>query len=212
MKFKGIIFDLDGVLCFTDDYHYQAWKSLADDLNIYFDREINNRLRGVSRMASLDIVLEKSNKKYSDEEKIALATKKNDIYVKLLDNITENDCSNEVRNTLLELKRRGIKIAIGSSSKNTPKILNRLGIYSYFDAISDGNNITHSKPNPEVFLKAAQFINENPQDCLIVEDAIAGIDAGIAGGFKTAAIGDATKYDKPDYKLNKLSDLLDICK
>lgn len=212
MKFKGVIFDLDGVLCFTDDYHYQAWKSLANDLNIYFDREINNRLRGVSRMASLDIVLEKSNKKYSDEEKIALATKKNDIYVKLLDNITENDCSNEVRNTLLELKRRGIKIAIGSSSKNTPKILNRLGIYSYFDAISDGNNITHSKPNPEVFLKAAQFINENPQDCLIVEDAIAGIDAGIAGGFKTAAIGDATKYDKPDYKLNKLSDLLDICK
>ena len=212
MKFKGVIFDLDGVLCFTDDYHYQAWKSLADDLNIYFDREINNRLRGVSRMASLDIVLEKSNKKYSEEEKVALATKKNDIYVKLLDNITENDCSNEVRNTLLELKRRGIKIAIGSSSKNTPKILNRLGIYSYFDAISDGNNITHSKPNPEVFLKAAQFINENPQDCLIVEDAIAGIDAGIAGGFKTAAIGDATKYDKPDYKLNKLSDLLDICK
>ena len=212
MKFKGVIFDLDGVLCFTDDYHYQAWKSLADDLNIYFDREINNRLRGVSRMASLDIVLEKSNKKYSDEEKIALATKKNDIYVKLLDNITENDCSNEVRNTLLELKRRGIKIAIGSSSKNTPKILNRLGIYSYFYAISDGNNITHSKPNPEVFLKAAQFINENPQDCLIVEDAIAGIDAGIKGGFKTAAIGDATKYDKPDYKLNKLSDLLDICK
>ena len=212
MKFKGVIFDLDGVLCFTDDYHYQAWKSLADDLNIYFDREINNRLRGVSRMASLDIVLEKSNKKYSDEEKIALATKKNDIYVKLLDNITENDCSNEVRNTLLELKRRGIKIAIGSSSKNTPKILNRLGIYSYFDAISDGNNITHSKPNPEVFLKAAEFINENPQDCLIVDDAIAGIDAGIAGGFKTAAIGDATKYDKPDYKLNKLSDLLDICK
>ena len=212
MKFKGVIFDLDGVLCFTDDYHYQAWKSLADDLNIYFDREINNRLRGVSRMASLDIALEKSNKKYSDEEKIALATKKNDIYVKLLDNITENDCSNEVRNTLLELKRRGIKIAIGSSSKNTPKILNRLGIYSYFDAISDGNNITHSKPNPEVFLKAAEFINENPQDCLIVEDAIAGIDAGIAGGFKTAAIGDATKYDKPDYKLNKLSDLLDICK
>lgn len=212
MKFKGVIFDLDGVLCFTDDYHYQAWKSLADDLNIYFDRKINNRLRGVSRMASLDIVLEKSNKKYSEEEKIALATKKNDIYVKLLDNITENDCSNEVRNTLLELKRRGIKIAIGSSSKNTPKILNRLGIYSYFDAISDGNNITHSKPNPEVFLKAAQFINENPQDCLIVEDAIAGIDAGINGGFKTAAIGDATKYDKPDYKLNKLSDLLDICK
>ena len=212
MKFKGVIFDLDGVLCFTDDYHYQAWKSLADDLNIYFDREINNRLRGVSRMASLDIVLEKSNKSYTKEEKIALATKKNDIYVKLLDNITENDCSNEVRNTLLELKRRGIKIAIGSSSKNTPKILNRLGIYSYFDAISDGNNIAHSKPNPEVFLKAAEFINENPQDCLIVEDAIAGIDAGINGGFKTAAIGDATKYDKPDYKLNKLSDLLDICK
>lgn len=212
MKFKGVIFDLDGVITSTDGYHYLAWKQMADDIGVYFDREINNRLRGVSRMASLDIILERSEKQYSEEEKVALATKKNDIYKSLLVNIKPSDASDDVRKTLLGLKEMGIKIAIGSSSKNTPVILERLGIYDWFNAISDGNNITHSKPNPEVFLKAAEFINEDPKDCLIVEDAFSGIDAGVAGGFKTAAIGDATRYDKPNYKLTKLSDLLDICK
>lgn len=212
MKFKGVIFDLDGVITSTDDYHYQAWKAMADGIGVYFDKEINNRLRGVSRMASLDIVLERSDKTYTQEEKVALATKKNDIYKSLLVNITPSDASDDVRKALLGLKEMGIKIAIGSSSKNTPVILNRLGIYDWFDAISDGNNITNSKPDPEVFLKAAEFINEDPKDCLVVEDAFSGIDAGVAGGFKTAAIGDATRCDKPTYKLTKLSDLLEICK
>jgi beta-phosphoglucomutase len=161
-------------------------------------------------MASLDIVLEKSDKTYSDEEKVAFAKEKNDIYVQLLDNITEADASEDVRYTLKELKKRGIKIAIGSSSKNTPLILKRLGIYDWFDAISDGNNITKSKPDPEVFVKAAEMLKLKPQDCMIVEDAFSGIDAGANGGFRTIAIGDATKYDRPDYKVQQLSDILKI--
>ncbi len=205
---KGVIFDLDGVICSTDDYHYEAWKTIADSLGIYFDREINNRLRGVSRMDSLDIILEKSTIKYTKDQKIKFAEEKNNIYKKLLKNITPLDCSDDVRYTLNELKRRGILIAIGSSSKNTPLILKQLGIYDWFDAISDGNNITKSKPDPEVFLKAAEFLKLDSKECLVVEDAIAGINAGIVGGFITAAIGDAAKYDKATYKLSKLSDLL----
>lgn len=207
---KGVIFDLDGVICSTDDYHYEAWKSVADSLGIYFDREINNRLRGVSRMDSLDIILEKSKINYDGNQKKKFAEEKNNIYKKLLKNITPQDCSEDVRYTLSELKRRGILIAIGSSSKNTPIILKQLGIYDWFDVISDGNNITKSKPDPEVFLKAAQLINLKSSECLVVEDAFAGIDAGIAGGFLTAAIGDATKYGNSNYKLTKLSDILNI--
>lgn len=210
MKFKGVIFDLDGVICFTDELHYRAWKALADRLNIPFDRTINNRLRGVSRMASLEIILEKSDKTYTEAEKEAFAAEKNAIYADSLRTMSEKDVSEDVRLTLKTLKERGIKIAIGSSSKNTPTILERIGLYHEFDAISDGNNITKSKPDPEVFLKAAEFLHLSPSDCLIVEDAKAGIDAGKAGGFATAGIGEAALYEKSDYKLTKLSDLLDI--
>lgn len=211
MKFKGVIFDLDGVICFTDELHYRAWKALADRLNIPFDREINNRLRGVSRMASLEIILEKSEKSYTQQEKEAFAAEKNAIYADSLRTMSEKDVSEDVKNTLKTLKERGIKIAIGSSSKNTPTILKRIGLYDEFDAISDGNNITKSKPDPEVFLKAAEFLHLDPSDCLIVEDAKAGIDAGKAGGFAAAGIGEAAAYEKSDYKLTKLSDLLDFC-
>ncbi|MGN0806782.1 MAG: HAD-IA family hydrolase, partial [Candidatus Coproplasma sp.] len=118
------------------------------------------------------------------------------------------DLSDEVKNTLGALKKEGIKIAIGSSSKNTPLILQRLGLENYFDAVSDGNNITASKPDPEVFLKAAVYLGENPADCLVVEDALSGIEAGRRGGFDTAAIGFAAKSDKATYTLNTFSDLL----
>jgi len=210
MKYKGIIFDLDGVICFTDKLHYKAWKQTADKIGVDFDEEINNKLRGVSRMASLDIILQNSKKTYSGMEKEQIATYKNNIYRELLKGMNENDCSDEVRNTLKALRLRGIKLAVGSSSKNTPIILERLNIVNLFDAVSDGNNITHSKPDPEVFLKAAEFLNLSPNDCLVVEDAFAGIDAGIRGGFDTAAIGEAVKYDKPTYKLDTFSDLLKI--
>ncbi|RXZ58095.1 beta-phosphoglucomutase [Candidatus Borkfalkia ceftriaxoniphila] len=210
MKFKGVIFDLDGVICFTDKFHYQAWKKLADRLGIEFDEKINDRLRGVSRMASLEIILEKSARAYSDAEKESFAAEKNDAYRALLENMGKSDVSEEVRDTLSELRARGVLLAIGSSSRNTPLILEKTGMKQYFDAVSDGNNITRSKPDPEVFLKAAQFLNLAPADCLVVEDAVAGIDAGFSGGFRTAAIGEATNYDRPDYKLTTFSDLLKI--
>lgn len=210
MKFKGVIFDLDGVICFTDKFHYQAWKKLADRLGIEFDEKINDRLRGVSRMASLEIILEKSARAYSDAEKESFAVEKNDAYRALLENMGKSDVSEEVRDTLSELRARGVLLAIGSSSRNTPLILEKTGMKQYFDAVSDGNNITRSKPDPEVFLKAAQFLNLAPADCLVVEDAVAGIDAGFSGGFRTAAIGEATNYDRPDYKLTTFSDLLKI--
>ena len=209
---KGVIFDLDGVICFTDKYHYIAWKKLADKDGIYFDEEINNRLRGVSRMDSLEIILERATKEYSQSEKEAMAAEKNATYVEHLKEMGPSDLSDEVKNTLVELRNRGYKLAIGSSSKNTKMILGQIGLGDFFDAISDGTNIVNSKPDPEVFLKAAEFINESPSDCLVVEDAYAGIEAATRGGFKSAGLGEAHTHASLTYKLNSFKDLLDICK
>lgn len=205
---QGIIFDLDGVLLSTDEMHYEAWKSVADELSIPFDRTVNNRLRGVSRMESLEIILEKSRHTFSPEEKEELATRKNDRYRTLLQSLTPDAVAPEVRNTLSELKARGLKLAVGSSSKNTKLILSLTDLAHFFDAVSDGTNITRSKPDPEVFLKAAEFIGLTPADCAVVEDAIAGIDAAIAGGFTSIGIGDAAAYEKTEFRIQNLFDLL----
>ncbi len=210
MKYKGIIFDLDGVICFTDEYHYQAWKAIADEKGIYFDKEINNRLRGVSRMESLEIILERFDGTLTQEEKEELATKKNNVYVDLLKNMSESDLSLEVKETLLKLKEMGIRLAIGSSSKNAKFILGRLGITDYFDAISDGTNITNSKPDPEVFLKAAEFLGLEPKDCLVVEDAEAGIQAACGGHFDSAGLGEAANCSEVTYALGSFGDLLKV--
>jgi beta-phosphoglucomutase len=192
---KAVIFDLDGVIVSTDDCHYEAWKKLADEEGIYFDRKINDRLRGVSRMASLDIVLEKSKKAYTVEEKAGLAERKNNYYKEFIKKLTPNDILAGVMDNFEELKRNGIKIAIGSSSKNTPIILKQIGLDRYFDAVSDGNNITKSKPDPEVFLKAAEMLKISPENCLIVEDADAGIEAGKRAGMKTLSVHGAKGAD-----------------
>lgn len=210
MKYKGIIFDLDGVICSTDKYHYLAWKQLADRLGIYFDEIINNRLRGVSRMESLEIVLERSERSYSDEEKASFAAEKNDTYRQLLHQMNTSDLSEEVKSTLDALRAAGLKLAIGSSSKNTPFILERIGLGNYFDAVSDGNNITHSKPDPEVFLKAADMLKLSPVDCLVVEDAHAGVEAAVEGRFECAAIGDAKDDERATLHLSSFSDMLSI--
>lgn len=210
MRYKGIIFDLDGVICSTDEYHYLSWKSLADRLGIPFDRSINNRLRGVSRMESLEIVLEKSDKQYTPQEKLALAEDKNQLYRQLLAKMSRQDLSDEVERTLNALRDPNLKLAIGSSSKNTPYILERIGLSHFFDAVADGNCITHSKPNPEVFLKAADMIDLQPMDCLVVEDAHAGVEAAVNGGFDCAAIGDAKDDERAKWHLSLFSDLLDI--
>lgn len=210
MKYKAVIFDLDGVICFTDKYHYQAWKSVADELGIYFDETINNRLRGVSRMESFEIILEKYEGNMSEEDKIIWTDKKNDIYKRLLVNMSSNDLSDEVRDTLNVLRAKGLKLAIGSSSKNTKFILERLGLGDFFDAISDGTNITNSKPDPEVFIKASQFVEIAAEDCLVVEDAKAGLEAAIAGGMDCAALGDAVESGLGTYNMASFADLLMI--
>lgn len=210
MLFKGVIFDLDGVICFTDEYHYLAWKAMADSINVEFNRTINNRLRGVSRMESLEIILEKSTVSYSDGEKLEMATKKNELYKEYLKQMSPADLSDEVKNTLDALRAGGAKLSIGSSSKNAPFILERIGLAGYFDAVSDGNNITRSKPDPEVFLKAAQFLGLEPSQCLVVEDAISGAEAGHAGGFKVACVGDAAEAGVGDFNMRSISELVEI--
>ena len=207
---KAIIFDLDGVICHTDEYHYLAWKAMADGLGVYFDREINNRLRGVSRMASLEIVLENYSGQLSKEEKETLATQKNELYKESLKNMSPADLSEEVKTTLDILRSRGYKLAIGSSSKNAPFILQQLGLSNYFDAISDGNNIVQSKPDPEVFVKAAQLLCVPCEECLVVEDAVSGAQAGHAGGMKVACVGDASEAGAGDFNMNSFAELLDI--
>ena len=208
MKYQGIIFDLDGVICSTDHYHYLAWKALADRLGIYFDETINNRLRGVSRMASLEIVLERSAVAYTEEEKAAFAEEKNNRYRELLKNMSPADLAPEVKETLDALRSKGLKLGIGSSSKNTKFILSQIGLGDYFDKISDGTNITHSKPDPEVFLKAAEYLELPPEVCLVVEDAKAGIEAATAAEMDSAAIGDAVQCGLATYNLTRFADLL----
>lgn len=208
---KAFIFDLDGVIVFTDKFHYKAWKKMADDMGIYFDETINNRLRGVSRMSSLEIILERyEGEQLSQERKMELAEKKNDLYRQYLSTMTPDDVSGEVKKTLSELRSKGYKLAIGSSSKNAGYILERVGITDMFDAVSDGTNITNSKPDPEVFVKAAEFLGEKPSDCYVVEDAYAGIDAAKAGGMYAVGIGDAAGYDKADFSINSFGELLNL--
>ena len=211
MNIKAVIFDLDGVICSTDEYHYQAWKQMADDIGVYFDRSINNRLRGISRMASLDIILENcSSVIFSDTEKEALAEQKNELYKKLLLKMSPEDLSDEVKHTLNTLRQRNYPLAIGSSSRNTSFILQQLGLNGFFDAVSDGNHIKRSKPDPEVFLKAAQMLCIDPEDCLVVEDAVSGAQAGHLGGMEVACVGDAARAGAGEYNLNRISQLLDI--
>ena len=192
---KAVIFDLDGVIVSTDDCHYEAWKKMADEEGIYFDKIINNRLRGVSRMESLEIVLEKVEKEYSEEEKMQLAERKNGYYKEFITKLTPSDILPGALKTLDELKVNGIKVAIGSSSKNTPVILKQIGLSDYFDAVSDGNNITNSKPDPEVFLKAADMLGIPYAECMVVEDADAGIEAGKSAGMKTVSVHGAKGAD-----------------
>jgi len=211
MKYQGVIFDLDGVICHTDMYHYQAWKQVADKMGIYFDEAINNRLRGVSRMESLSIILERyEGEPLSDEAKEQLASEKNEAYKALLMQMDESHVSDAVVSTLLAMRKAGIKLAIGSSSKNADLILRRIGLSGFFDAVSDGNNIDFSKPHPQVFHIAAERISLLPSECLVIEDAQAGIEAAVAGGFDSAAIGDAKLDARATYRIDCLEELLPI--
>lgn len=210
-KIKAVIFDLDGVICSTDEYHYLAWKTLAKDLNIYFDRAINNRLRGVSRMESLEIILERyTGPVLSISQKEELAEKKNRIYRDSLRRMSEEDIPLHVKQCLKVLRGQGLKLAIGSSSKNAGTILKQIRLDCFFDVVVDGTCIQHSKPHPEIFLKAAEELGFAPEECLVVEDSAVGVVAGHAGGFSVACLGDAAQNALGDYNMESICELLSI--
>lgn len=211
MRFKAVIFDLDGVLVSTDEQHYQGWKALCDRLSISFDRETNNRFRGVSRMACVDILEELSGRSFTPEQKLEYATWKNERYRSLLSTLSPESVTAEVGKTLDALRARGLLLAVGSSSKNAKFILERIGLGDYFDAVSDGTNISRSKPDPEVFLKAAEFLGVPAAGCLVVEDAVSGVEAAHNAGMAAASVGDAAANGCGDYVLASFGGLLDVC-
>jgi beta-phosphoglucomutase len=204
---EAVIFDLDGVLVTTDELHYQAWKTLAESIGIdNFTKEDNLRQRGVSRMASLEIVLEKTDKNYTEEEKEVLAEKKNTMYVSSLATLSPEDVLPGVMDFIRFLKSKGIKTAIGSASKNTPLILEKTGIIDLFDEIVCGLDTQKSKPDPEVFLLGAQRLNISPERCVVIEDSDAGIKAAKSGGMYAVAVGAAKNNPHADYSAQSLDD------
>ncbi len=215
MPIRGVIFDLDGVLVTTDELHYRAWARLAEEEGIPFSREINVRQRGIGRMESLDVLLEQSPKTYTDEEKAALAERKNNYYREQLETLTPNDALPGARAICRALRERGIKIAVGSASRNTPKIMAKVDLEKEVDAVADGNQVSSSKPYPKVFLLAAKQLGLPPTECLVVEDATAGIEAGRRGGMHVFAIGPAERHPDVPHRRDDLTtigvdDLLNV--
>ena len=209
MAIQGIIFDLDGVIVFTDRLHFRSWQKLAKRLGIPFRKKDNDRLRGVSRLASLDILLQGyRGSPFSQQQKEGLAEEKNSYYLSLLAKLTPADVDPKTRNTLAELRKRGYRLALGSSSKNARFILSQVGLAAAFDAIVDGNDIAKAKPDPEVFLKAAAALGLAPGQCAVIEDAAAGLEAAKAGGMLALGIGPAADCPQADARINELSDLL----
>jgi beta-phosphoglucomutase len=189
MKIKTFIFDLDGVITNTAKYHYLAWKKIADENNIPFGEKENDTLRGVSRQESLELLLGEKIKMYTTDDFNQMLTKKNKYYQTYLEEISESDFLPGSKELLMELKNLGFKIAIGSSSKNTMKVLEQLGIYDFFDAVSDGFSVIHNKPAPDIFLDAAQKTHSIPSQCVVFEDANVGVQAAIAAKMFVVGIG-----------------------
>ncbi|MDP2335679.1 MAG: beta-phosphoglucomutase [Bacteroidota bacterium] len=184
------IFDLDGVVVDTAKYHFIAWKALAKELGFDFTLEDNERLKGVSRTQSLEILLEIGGKQFPEHEKLAMAKKKNTLYVSFIEKMTPDETLPGVEKFLRELRSNGIKTALGSASKNAPMILERIRLTELFDIIVDGNSITEAKPNPEVFLKGAERLGVLPENCVVFEDAIAGVEAARNAKMLCVGIGE----------------------
>lgn len=188
-KIKGCIFDLDGVIVDTAKYHYLAWKELADELGFEFTKEDNEKLKGVSRMDSLEILLQIGNLNFDEKTKINLAEKKNKIYVNYISKIDKSEILEGVEDFIKEIKENNIKIALGSVSKNAVPIIKNIGMLNYFDSIIDGNKITKAKPDPEVFLLGAKELNLKPENCVVFEDAVKGIQAAKNAGMYAVGVG-----------------------
>jgi beta-phosphoglucomutase len=189
MNIKACIFDLDGVIVDTAKYHFLAWKRLTDDLGIVFTESDNERLKGVSRMASLEIILEIGNLNVDISGKEKYARLKNSWYVEYINQMTPEEILPGALKFIRELKAANICVALGSASKNTPLILERVNLNTVFDAVADGNNVHKAKPDPEVFLTAAKMIGVKPENCVVFEDAVAGVQAALNAGMKCVGIG-----------------------
>lgn len=196
MLIKAFIFDLDGVITDTANYHYLAWKRLADEIHVSFDRKRNEQLRGISRRESLLILLD--GKTVDEIQLSEWMEKKNNYYREYLKNITPLDLLPGVLVVLNTLKEKNIKIAIASASKNAKDVLYRLGIEEYLDTVCDGYSVENSKPAPDLFLYAAKQLREQPKNCVVVEDAAAGIKAGISAGMLTVGIGPVSRVGEAD--------------
>ena len=186
---KAFIFDLDGVIVDTARLHYQAWSELANELGFDFTIEDNERLKGVSRMRSLEILLEIGGIEVDGQEKLRLAERKNNRYRQLIMKLTPADMLPGAKEFLDQSKMLGLKLALASASKNTPLILERIGLQDFFDTVVDGNRVTKAKPDPEIFLVAAKDLQVEPQQSVVFEDAVAGIEAAHAAGMKAVGIG-----------------------
>lgn len=209
MKYQCALFDLDGVLVDTAKYHYLAWKELADQLGFDFTLQHNERLKGVSRMASLDILLEigQMQDRFTEAEKEKLASEKNDRYVAFIHKMDASELLDGALELLRELRQRGIKIALGSASKNAPLILDRTGISSYFDAIVDGNSVSKAKPDPEVFKLGADKLNVPYRACAVFEDSQAGLEAAKAAEMLAIGIGEAGNLTQADIVYRNLKEI-----
>ncbi len=197
-EIKGILFDLDGVLVDTAKYHFQAWSALAASLGFSFSEEDNERLKGVSRRASLEILLSIGNITMTEEEMEEAMVRKNSEYVELIGKTTPDEILPGALELLKELKEAGIKTALGSASKNAPLILNNTGLIDHLDAVVDGNRTSKAKPDPEVFLLGASDLGLEPEECVVFEDAAAGVEAGIKGGMRTVGIGSPEQLGAAD--------------
>ena len=205
---EGAIFDLDGVLVDTAKYHYLAWRRLAAELGFEFTEADNERLKGVSRVRSLEILLEVGRVTMAAEQREEAAARKNAWYVEYLYTLNENALLPGAKDYLLRLREGGIRIALGSASKNSPLILERLNIASFFDAVIDGNTVSKAKPNPEVFLKGAAALGLAPEHCVVFEDALAGIEAAKAGGMRAIGVGKPELLPGADRYIASLADML----
>jgi beta-phosphoglucomutase len=207
MQISTCIFDLDGVIVDTARYHFLAWKRLTDQLGIHFTEADNERLKGVSRMASLEIILEIGNRKLDEKRKLEYATLKNKWYVEYISKMSPAEILPGCIRFIKEIRNAKILTAIGSASKNTPMILERVGISDLFDAVADGNNIAKAKPDPEVFLKAAELAGVNPVTCVVFEDAVAGVQAALNAGMLCVGIGSQSVLTKAHYVVSGLEEM-----
>lgn len=204
-ELKAFIFDLDGVITDTAEFHYQGWKRLAGEEGIPFNREDNEQLRGISRRKSLELILK--GKEVSEEKMQEMMDRKNSYYQELIATITEDNLLPGVLDLLEELKSRGYKLAVASASRNAKPVVKNLGIGGIFETVSDGYSVENTKPEPDLFLHTADVLGVEPEACVVVEDAEAGVEAALAAGMVAVGIGPEERVGKADYRYDRVAEI-----